>query len=74
MTRDTLRQLISDDWKDEPFMERVEFPKIFSVHFVVYDILGRGVSSSTLLDSWGKGCADFIRDGWVNVPVKFLRD
>jgi len=27
------------------------------VHFVVYGILGRGVSSSTILDSLGKGFA-----------------
>lgn len=44
------------------FLERVEFPRIWAVHFVVYGILGRGVSSSSRLDALGKGCADYLRD------------
>lgn len=52
----------------------MEFPNIYAVHFVIYGILGRGVDSSTLLDSLGKGFADYVRDKWVDVPVAFLEE
>lgn len=65
-------QLLGEDWSEDYFLERVEFPNIFAVHFVVYGILGRGVSSSTRLDSLGKGFADYIRDKVVEVPVGIL--
>lgn len=62
-----------EDWDaDKFFLERVEFPKIFAVHFVVYGILGRGVSGSSRLDCLGKGFADFVRDRIVDVPEAFL--
>lgn len=72
MTRDRLRQLMGRDWKDDFHMERVEFPGIRAVHFVIYGLLGRGVSSSRLLDSLGKGFAEFIRARHVDIPVNFL--
>ncbi|KUJ08285.1 DUF1446-domain-containing protein [Mollisia scopiformis] len=65
-------QLMGDDWSDEYFLERVEFENIFAVHFVVYGILGRGVSGSTRLDSLGKAFADYVRDKVVDVPVEIL--
>ncbi|KAL3445056.1 DUF1446-domain-containing protein [Aspergillus insuetus] len=65
-----MKALLGEDWKeDEYFIERVEFPHIRAVHFVVYGILGRGVSSSSRLDGFGKGVADWLRDRIVNVPV-----
>jgi hypothetical protein len=72
MTRAKLQELIGDDWRDEYFIERMEFPNIHAVHFVVYGILGRGCSSSTLLDNLGKGFTDYIRDKVVEVPVSIL--
>lgn len=63
---------MGDDWKEEYFLERVEFPGIYAVHFVVYGILGRGVSGSSRLDSLGKGFADWVRDRWVDVPVELV--
>ncbi|KAF8858665.1 DUF1446-domain-containing protein [Acephala macrosclerotiorum] len=65
-------QLMGEDWSEEYFIERVEFENIFAVHFVVYGILGRGVSSSTRLDALGKGFADYVRDKVVDVPVEIL--
>lgn len=38
MTRDCMRELIGEDWDDGFFIERVEFPRIQAVHFVVYGI------------------------------------
>jgi hypothetical protein len=65
-------ELIGEDWSDDYFLERVEFPNIFAVHFVVYGILGRGVSSSTRLDALGKAFADYIRDKVVDVPLEIV--
>jgi hypothetical protein len=65
-----MKALLGDDWReDEYFIERVEFPHIRAVHFVVYGILGRGVSSSSRLDGFGKGVADWLRDRVVPVPM-----
>jgi len=67
MTRDRLRTMMGKDWRDWYWIERVEFPDIFAVHFVVYGMLGRGVSSTSRVDCLGKGFAEFIRA--VHVPV-----
>lgn len=72
LTLDKMKQLIGQDWKDEFRIERVEFPRLMAVHFVIYGILGRGVSSSTLLDNRGKGFTDYIRAKHVEVPEKLL--
>lgn len=72
LTRDKLKELMGNDWEDWFLVERVEFPRIRAVHFVVYGALGRGVSSSARLDSLGKGFAEWLRAVHVPVPVKFL--
>jgi hypothetical protein len=72
-TRERLQKLIGDDWKNSYFIERVEMPQIYAVHFVVYGILGRGVSSSVILDSLGKGFADYILSKHIDIPEKFVR-
>ena len=68
------KELMGEDWRDDYWLERVEFRNIYAVHFVIYGILGRGVSGSTRLDSLGKAFADFMRDKVVDVPVKFLQE
>ncbi|CAK7230055.1 hypothetical protein SCUCBS95973_007444 [Sporothrix curviconia] len=74
MTMDRMKALIGGDWrKDEYRLERVEFPHIFAVHFVIYGILGRGVSSSLLLDNRGKGFTDYVRTKHIPVPEKFVQ-
>ncbi len=72
MTRQKMQELMGSDWKDSYFVERVEMPLIKAVHFVIYGPLGRGVSSSRLLDSLGKGFAEFIRAVHVPIPRLFL--
>nr|UWK21970.1 DUF1446 domain-containing protein [Trichoderma protrudens] len=73
MTKDRLRSLMRNDWKDWYFLERVEFENIYAVHFVVYGSLGRGVTSSGLLDNLGKGFAEFIRAVHVDMPIMFVK-
>ncbi|KAI1437340.1 DUF1446-domain-containing protein [Xylaria sp. CBS 124048] len=72
LTRSKLKEMMRNDWQDWFHVERVEFPKIRAVHFVVYGALGRGVSSSARLDSLGKGFGEWLRDVHVPVPVQFL--
>jgi hypothetical protein len=74
MTRSRLQELMGADWKDDFKIERMEFANILAVHFVIYGPLGRGVSSCRLLDSLGKGFADYIRDKVVDVPERFLEE
>jgi hypothetical protein len=73
LTIDKIKSLMGKDWKDSYAVERIEFPEIYAVHYVIYGPLGRGVSSSKLLDSLGKGFAEFIRAVHVDVPKKFLK-
>ncbi|CAI7662599.1 unnamed protein product [Penicillium glandicola] len=74
MSVEKMREMLAndDDWDESFLVERVEFPCIHAVHFVIYGILGRGVSSSSRLDGFGKGFADYIRDKVVEVPVEIL--
>jgi hypothetical protein len=68
-----VQELLGDDWRSNFAIERVEFPRIFAVHFVVYGILGRGVSSSKRLDGFGKGFVDYFRDKLVEAPVSIFK-
>ncbi|KAF3032664.1 hypothetical protein E8E12_003992 [Didymella heteroderae] len=72
LTIPKLKEMFGDSWSDKFYIERVEFPRIMAVHFVVYGVLGRGVSGSSRLDSFAKGMGDWLRDVEVNVPVKLL--
>ncbi|KAH0841223.1 hypothetical protein FOPE_06170 [Fonsecaea pedrosoi] len=65
-------RLMGKEWQDEYKLERCELPGIRAVHFVIYGILKRGVSSTARLDALGKGFAEFMRDRWLKIPVKFL--
>jgi hypothetical protein len=74
MSRAKMQELMGVDWQEDFFVERMEFPNLMAVHFVIYGPLGRGVSSCRLLDALGKGFADYIRDKVVDVPEKILAD
>jgi hypothetical protein len=61
MTKSTMQKLLRGDWNETYHLERVEMHGILAVHFVIYGILGRGVSSSARLDTFSKGLADYLR-------------
>ena len=67
LSRARFEQMLGDELLEDYSVERVEFPHIRAVHFVVYGILGRGVSSSKRLDGFGKGFVDYFRDKIVQV-------
>jgi hypothetical protein len=64
--------MFGDSWSDKFHIERVDFSNIMAVHFVVYGVLGRGVSGSSRLDAFAKGMGDWLRDVVVDVPIKFI--
>ncbi|KAF7555018.1 hypothetical protein G7Z17_g2517 [Cylindrodendrum hubeiense] len=72
LDHERMKQLMADEWDDSYKLERCELPGIYAVHFVIYGILKRGVSSSARLDALGKGFAEFIRDRWVELPSMFV--
>ncbi|KAF2115091.1 hypothetical protein BDV96DRAFT_646940 [Lophiotrema nucula] len=72
LTIPRLKGMMGESWSDAFWIERVEFPGIMAVHFVVYGVLGRGVSGSSRLDAFAKGMGDWLRDVVVDVPVRFL--
>jgi len=72
LTTAQMKELMGADWRDDFWIERIEFTALKAVHFVIYGPLGRGVSSSSRLDSLGKAFAEYIRDRHVPIPVKFL--
>lgn len=74
LTKQRMIELIGDDWREDYFLERCEFPNLLAVHFVIYGPLGRGVSSCRLLDALGKGFADYIRDKVVDIPKWIVED
>jgi hypothetical protein len=72
LTIPKLKEMFGESWSDKFHIERVEFPNIMAVHYVVYGVLGRGVSGSSRLDSFAKGMGDWLRDVEVDVPAKFI--
>jgi len=67
-----LIEMFGGSWNSRFHVERVEFPGIMAVHFVVYGVLERGVSGSSRLDAFAKGMGDWLRDRVVDVPVRFI--
>jgi hypothetical protein len=74
LTEKKMEELMGDDWKPEFYVERIEFTHLKAVHYVVYGPLGRGVSSSSRLDSLGKAFGEYIRAVHVPIPAKFFKD
>lgn len=71
LTKAKIVQLLGDEYKGNR-VERVEFPGMLAVHFVVHDYLGKGVSSTVRMDSLAKSVAEFLRARHVDLPNKFL--
>lgn len=71
LNTERLLQLLGDDAQAVSRVERVEFPKIRCVHFVLFDILGGGVTDTSRPDSLGKGLAEFLRARLVDYPERF---
>jgi hypothetical protein len=53
-------------------ISRMEFPKLFAVHFLLHDHLDHGVTANAGYDILGEFIAEFLRLNLVDVPVAFL--
>ena len=53
-------------------IDRMEFPNLWAVHFLLHDHLDRGVTANARYDILGKFIAEFLRLKQVDVPVAFL--
>lgn len=54
MTRDKLKELMRDDWRDWYFVKRVELPTIFAVHFVVYGPWAAAPAAPSSSTTWAR--------------------
>ncbi|KAK5459725.1 hypothetical protein LTS15_003854 [Exophiala xenobiotica] len=73
LTTNKVLELLGDDAQTVSRVERVEFPNIKSVHFVLFGMLGGGVTDTARPDSLGKGLAEFLRAKVVDYPEKLYR-
>lgn len=64
-------ELMADEFKGQK-IDRMEFPNIWAVHFLIHDHLDRGVTANATYDVLGKFLVEFIRLRTVEVPLKFL--
>ncbi|KAK7408816.1 hypothetical protein QQX98_009002 [Neonectria punicea] len=72
LTVPKLIELLADDWDARYSVERCEFPNLNAVHFVIKGILQDGVSSSSVLDGFGKSISEFLRVRVVELPVDLV--
>jgi hypothetical protein len=72
LTKEKCVELLGDDWKDKYSVERCEFEGLMAVHFVIKGLLQEGVSSSSVLDGFGKSVGEFLRARHVDIPVGLL--
>ncbi|CAK7207436.1 hypothetical protein SEUCBS139899_010246 [Sporothrix eucalyptigena] len=69
LTAERAQELLGDDWREGYKVERCEFPHLRAVHFVVRGILQDGVSSSSIVDGFGKSVGEFMRSRHVDLPM-----
>jgi len=66
LTIEELHRLIPE--ADGLEIERHEFPKLRALNFVIHELLGEGVSSSTRTDPQAKSLGEFLRAKLVPIP------
>lgn len=74
LTSKKVIDLLGDDWKKGYEVERCEFEGLMAVHFVIKGLLQEGVSSSSVLDGFGKSVGEFLRARLVDIPTSLLED
>ncbi|KAJ5901921.1 DUF1446-domain-containing protein [Penicillium taxi] len=64
-------ELMGKDYKGQK-IDRMEFPHLWAVHFLLHNHLDRGVCANSTYDTLGKFLCEYIRCKTVDVPVTFL--
>ncbi|KAK9417016.1 putative Transcription factor domain-containing protein [Seiridium unicorne] len=57
LTTDTFIELMAEEYQGQ-VIDRMEFPNLWAVHFLVKDFLDRGVTANATYDVLGKPCAN----------------
>lgn len=71
LTTEKFIELMGEEYKGQK-IDRMEFPRLWAVHFLVHDHLDRGVTANASYDILGKFLVEFIRLKHVDIPVAFL--
>ncbi|KAJ9244295.1 hypothetical protein DTO169E5_1900 [Paecilomyces variotii] len=72
LTISRIQDLLGAEYRPGSRIERVEFPGLRAVHFVLNGHLDRGVNSTSTYDILGKNVAEYLRARHVPLPKKFL--
>ncbi|PVH77489.1 DUF1446-domain-containing protein [Cadophora sp. DSE1049] len=73
LTTEKLLELLGEDASAVKKTERVEFPNMRAVHFVLFGLLGEGVTNTSRIDALGKGIAEYLRSKFVPYPEELYR-
>jgi hypothetical protein len=65
-----LAELISEG---DQQIERIEFPNLNAVHFLIRGLLGKGCTSNMRVDMLSKSVGEFLRARHVDVPKRLLK-
>ncbi|RDI76422.1 hypothetical protein Vi05172_g13578 [Venturia inaequalis] len=66
-----LVELMGDDYHGQK-IDRMEFPNLWAVHFLLHDHLDRGVTANATYDVLGKFIAEYLKAKHVDVPDLLL--
>jgi hypothetical protein len=72
LSTEKIIELLGSDYRGYK-IDRMEFPNLHAVHFLVHDYLDRGVTANATYDVLGKFIAEFLKCKHVDVPLSFLR-
>ncbi len=64
-------ELMGEDYIGQK-VDRMEFPHLRAVHFLLHNHLDRGVTANATYDTLGKFIAEYIRCKPVEVPTAYL--
>ncbi|KAI1340156.1 DUF1446-domain-containing protein [Xylariaceae sp. FL0016] len=71
LTTNKLVELMGEEYSGQK-IDRMEFPNLWAVHFLIKDFLDRGVTANATYDVLGKFLAEFVRCRTIDMPVAFL--
>jgi hypothetical protein len=64
--------LLANDWQPYYRLERCEFGNLHAVDFIVYRVLRDGVSSSNIIDGFGKSVDKSLCARVVDLPPRLV--
>ncbi|KAF2400582.1 DUF1446-domain-containing protein [Trichodelitschia bisporula] len=70
LSTEKFKALMEEEYRGQR-IDRMEFPNLWAVHFLIHDHLDRGVTANATYDVLGKFIAEYLRCKEVDVPVAF---